>query len=222
MWTLLYRLFQVVSLSDGASWDLISEASRSCSFEIVSVVSDISEQSSGSLSHSFHVIPSAASSLGSFDLVPSHPSDAVSLDSWISVGSDRSRRSLLTLRSALAPQSFPADCGGSWQLLSVLCKLNVPLRGTVKSVQDFGAFVSIDATPRDLAVQNNRLLSGRGLSGKGKGKGKGKGNGKGNGKGETKILQDGLCSAAVPQCPGWLTLYGGICVRGQVHVSVWC
>ena len=39
--------------------------------------------------------------------------------------------------------------------------------------------MSLDATPRDLAVQNNKLVSG-GRPPKGKGKGKSKGKGKGS------------------------------------------
>ncbi|CAE7949736.1 ubc14 [Symbiodinium sp. KB8] len=192
------------SLCESDSWDLVSRASQSNrSFEVVSMV----YEQSGSLSHSFHVVPSGlsalSSSLGSYDLVHSQaPSQAGSVASRISVASERS---LLTLRSALpAPESFPADRGhpGSWQLLSVLCKLNVPLRGTVRSLQDFGAFVSLDATPRDLAVQNNKLVSG-GRPPKGKGKGKSKGKGKGKSDGETKLLQDGLLPCLPYMRPSW-------------------
>ncbi|CAE7453675.1 UBC2 [Symbiodinium sp. CCMP2456] len=128
----------------------------------------VSEQS-GSLSHSFHVVPSGlsalSSSLGSYDLVPSQaPSQAGSVASRISAASERS---LLTLRSAHL---------------------------------DFGAFVSLDATPRDLAVQNKKLVSGGRLP---KGKGKSKGKGKGKSDGETKMLQDGLLPCLPYMRPSW-------------------
>mmetsp|Transcript_56541 Transcript_56541/g.143008 ORF Transcript_56541/g.143008 Transcript_56541/m.143008 type:complete len:1723 (+) Transcript_56541:60-5228(+) len=100
-----------------------------------------------------------------------------------------SSHSVLSLLSG-SISARSSDALGVWQFLRVLCKLNIPVRGFMKSIQDFGAFFSIDATPRNLVVQNQKLLPSSGARSKGKGKGKGK-TGKGRVEAD-KLLEDGL------------------------------
>jgi len=161
------------------------------SFDIVSVL----EGDRGSVASSFHIVPSAlcfdiftqGSSVGVEEAVASLDEQHGSDDSK-SVASSQvlSSNSVMSLRTPGVSVNA-SDLNNSWELLKALSTVNVPLRGLLRSLQNFGAFISIDGTPRNLRIQNQRVLPSRN-----QGRSKGSGRGKGKGKDADRVLADGM------------------------------
>eukprot|EP00931_Biecheleriopsis_adriatica_P034045 TRINITY_DN19707_c0_g1_i1.p1 TRINITY_DN19707_c0_g1~~TRINITY_DN19707_c0_g1_i1.p1 ORF type:complete len:1640 (+),score=433.33 TRINITY_DN19707_c0_g1_i1:58-4977(+) len=208
--------FEIVSVlgDDSSAFELLSSrgGATASSFDIIGVVEEEQTSSAGgssqSVRSSWHLVPTE---LSYALLSKSSTDDAATLarllaagdsaeqvrgetsDAGSSVSEVVSNHSLISLwnHAVTASRGWEQINGSSsWALFTELGKLNVPIRAVVKSMQNFGAFLSIDATPRNLAVRNRKLVPAAGL--KGKGKGRGKGSKEAGARDSEQLLQDGL------------------------------